>query len=168
MYSLKCDLYGQLTVSPRQLQSSLYLSSLYLWCSYLLSLIFSLSSTIRVHNWFISERKKIHMEKAMLIKIYMYHMSDSIICKHNVYGISISDCVYSHFWHEVHTESNIYVQSLYATHMSIPSLLSFNRVENCKKHHFQAFQPLSNYIIIIPNDQKPCKVWFCTSRKENS
>lgn len=135
MYSLKCDLYGQLTVSPRQLQSSLYLSSLYLWCSYLLSLIFSLSSIIRVHNWFISERKKIHMEKAMMIKIYMYHMSDSIICKHNVYGISISDWVYSHFWHEVHTESNIYVQSLYDTHMSIhvPSLLSFNRVENWKK-----------------------------------
>lgn len=36
----------------------------------------------------------------------------------------------THFWHEVHTESNIHVQSLYATHVSIPSLLSFNRVEN--------------------------------------
>lgn len=35
------------------------------------------------------------------------------------------------------------------------SLLTELKTE--KKHHFQAFQPLSNYNI-IPNDQKPCKV----------
>lgn len=108
---------------------------------------FYLILTIRVHNWFISKRKKIHMEKAMMIKINMYHSSDSIICKHNVYGISISDWVYSHFWHEVHTESNIHVQSLYATHVSIPSLLSFNRVENWKKNI--TFRPFNHFPTII-------------------
>lgn len=52
-------------------------------------------------------------------------------------------------------------------YMYLPySLLTELKTE--KNHHFQAFQPLSNYIIIIPNDQKPCKIWFCTSRKENS
>lgn len=80
-------------------------------------------------------------------------------------GISISDCVYSHYWHEVHTESNIYVQSLYATHMSIPSLLSFNRVENCKKHHFQAFQPLSN-LLLFPMTKNHVKFDFVLQEKK--
>lgn len=66
-----------------------------------------------------------------------------------MYGISISDWVYSHFWHEVHTESNKYVQSLYATHMSIhvPSLLSFNRVENWKKNI--TFRPFNHFPTIL-------------------
>lgn len=86
------------------------------------------------------------MEKAMMIKIYMYHMSDSIISKHNVY---LNFCLSLFSWHEDHKESIINVQYLYVTHMSIPSLLSFNRVEYWKKHHFQAFQPLSNIKFLL-------------------
>lgn len=70
------------------------------------------------------------MEKVMMIKIYMYYMFDLIICKYNVYGILIFDCIYFYFWYEVYIESNIYVQFLYVIYMLIFFLFFFNRVEN--------------------------------------
>lgn len=85
------------------------------------------------------------MEKAMMIKIYMYHMSDSIISKHNVY---LNFCLSLFSWHEDHKESIINVQYLYVTHMSIPSLLSLNRVEYWKK----LSTTFKLKIFIIPND----------------